>query len=554
MFNSSKSSHISCRIADKPNSGDIWRVKVPKLDSLKYFYVQNLMKFEQIQAICSNYAYYENDLSISISVPSVGKLIAARDENNIWYRAEVKEINESGLSVSLVDFGCVQIMAADFKNLPRELMDMEPMTCLCSLKNLSSKDEQMLMDSNLFILIIEHFTVNEMSATFFNNVEPYPIELSSKGVDVLNIISELVWEGIIPGLFNDLIAMAKYRMLEDVRSLHRNEVSRIEPIISTEHFYVETKYSEGVGKNIRNEIENEKSWTPVIHPEEGEIVVVKNEKNKKLYRARIVLNYDNFEGCKCFLIDCGTFEDCTTFFQANRYLRTAPPVKMHCSLNASARYSDCITESMVYSFIEEVTECKSNNERLTMDVIKTGNPSIVDFSIGCLKISEVIQPREVKLISMLHLNSFKVQLVSTIRKVSDALQAIDHQTLIKVKDPKFFGIYITKCNQKYKRIRYLGKFYSKFGAKLVDEDCKRITVEELYKIPEAIESIKILDIHCSLGLNLKVYSKKKFDELCILNNHKTFLMVVVKNDYMDGHIVKLFIDSKDVTTLIQEEH
>lgn len=551
MFNSSNSS-FTCHIDDKPNLGDVSYVKVPKLDSLKYFYVQNLNTFKYIQTICLDPA--NDEKNVSKLFPRVGKLIAARDENNTWYRAEVKEINESRLFVSLVDFGCIQIMAADFKNLPRELMDMKPMTCLCSLNNLSNKDEQILMNSNLFILLIEYFTINEMTATFLNNVEPYAIELSLKGKNVLSIISELVWEGIIPGLLNDSIVMAKDQMLGDILSLHCNEVSRIEPIISTEHFYVETKFSYNIGKNIRTVIKNEKSWTPVIHPNEGEIVIVKNEQNKKLYRARIVLNYDNCNECKCFLIDCGTFVDCKTFFKANRYLQTAPPVKLHCSLNASAHYSDCITESMVYSFIEEVTECVSRDVPLMMEVVKMGNPCIVDFSIECLKISEIIRPREVRLISMLHLNSFKVRLASTMRKILDVLQSIDHKMLKKVNEPKFFSNYITKCNEKYKRVKYLGKFYSKFEAKLLDEDCKRITVDELYEIPKSIESIKIIDIHCSLGLNLKDFSKKKFDDLCILNNHKNFLMVVIKNDYTDGHIVTLFLDSKDVKTLIKEEH
>lgn len=528
---------------NKPTLGDDWNVYVSQIDSFQYFYVQNTKHLEYIQTISSSLEL------VSITpkkIPKVGSLIAACDNSGIWYRAKVKRKTKLGIFVCFIDLGDCEVLVTDFKNLPAEFIGINSLAHRCYFKNFLTRDEK-FFDSDIFYFIKRFFTMNEVKCIFSNNTEPYSVTLLYNGKNLLDIISELVWDGIVPGLFDDPIHVKKRKMLNKIFSSQKPvNVSVVEPIISTEHFYVETEFSNKIGIKIRTEIEKNKKWVSVVHPEEGKIVIAKNPRDMKLYRARIMLNYESSDKYKCFLIDCGEIEICSELFEPSSYLSTAPPAKIHCSLNASKKYNDSLLKSMTIGFVDEITEC--NNTPKIMDVIEVGSPCIVDLEIAGLKISKLICPYEVRVVNISNINTFKVRLYTkNMHKIINVLKSTTNVRIVS--DPKLFNIYMCKFNNKYKRVKFLGYINSKFDVMFIDELPEFIVIDELYKLPKSIQNIETKDMYCSLALSPQIYSNQKFIDICKNRNPK-FMMLVIKTDYVQGHVVKLYLNNLDVETMI----
>ncbi|XP_060871113.1 uncharacterized protein LOC132945400 [Metopolophium dirhodum] len=543
-LNSSNNNHVkNIPIVNKPALGDVWNVYVSNINSLKYFHVQNMDNYEYIQSICSKLDKYD---STSKKLPKVGHLIAARDLNGTWYRAKVQSITESGLNVCFIDFGISKVLVTVYKDLPKELASIKPMAYHCYFKSVSKEDENRFLDLDLFDSIYKYYSSYKITATFLSNNDPYLVTLSHNGKDVLDILYNLLWDGIVPSISDDPINHAKLIMLNKIFSKSKTGVVSVEPIFSNNHFYVETEFSYQIGKTITTEIKNQTKWIPVLHPEEGQIVIAKNTNDLKLYRARVVKKYEDSEEHKCFLIDCATFENCFEMFEPTDYLRTTLPVKIHCSLDISINFSGDIQESMNLAFINEIAESKGKSK--IIKIKKIGNPCIIDLEISDLNIIQVIKPCEVRVINDKHFNSFKVRLNSPgVKKITDVLRST--KTFFPISNPNIFQLYVTKIDQQYKRVKYMGEIKGGFKVMLVDEVPIKIVVDQLYAIPKSIVNVKTTDFYCSLGLNKTDYSNKLFIDICNNGNVK-FKMVVITNDHINAHIVKLFLNSKDIKSMI----
>jgi len=543
-LDSSNSNHVKyIPILNKPVLGDVWNVYVSNINSLKYFHVQNMNNYEYIQSISSKLNKYD---STSKKLPKVGHLIAARHHNGTWYRAKVQSITELGLNVCYIDFGVSKVLITVYKDLPKELASIKPMAYHCYFKSVSKEDENKLSVLDLFDSIYKYYCSYKITATFLSNNDPYLVTLSHNGKDVQDILYDLIWDGIAPSISDDPINHAKLIILNKMFSSSKTGVVLVEPIFPKNHFYVETEFSYQIGKTITTEIESQTKWIPVLHPEEGQIVIAKNTNDLKLYRARVIKKYEDSEEHKCFLIDCAVFENCFEMFEPTVYLRTAPPVKIHCSLDISINFSGDILESMNLAFINEIAESKGKSKFIKIK--KIGNPCIIDLEISGLNIIQVIKPCEVRVINDKHFNSFKVRLNSSgTKKISDVLKST--KKFFPISNPEFFQLYVTKIDQQYKRVKYMGQFGEGFKVMLVDEVPTKIIVDELYAIPKSIINVKTTDLYCSLGLNITDYSNKLFIDICNNGNVK-FKMVVITNDHINGHTVKLFLNSKDITPMI----
>ncbi|XP_025201380.1 uncharacterized protein LOC112598928 [Melanaphis sacchari] len=532
-------------IVNKPVLGDVWNVYISNINSLKYFHVQNIENFEYIQSISSELDKYE---STSKKLPKVGNLIAARDYNGFWYRARVQSITELGFYVCYIDFGVSNVLVTDFKTLPKKLISVKPMAYCCYFKNVSKEDENKLSVLDLFDSIYKFYSSHQITATFLSNNDPYLVELSCNGNNVLDILYNLVWNGIVPSISDDPINLEKFKLLNEIFPNSRKAVVCIEPVFSINHFYVETESSYKIGEDIRTEIENQTKWIPVLYPEEGQIVIAKNTVDLKLYRARVIMKYDNCEEYKCFLIDCMTFENCSEIFEPSDYLRIAPPVKIHCSLDMPKKYSGDMLESINLAFINEIAECIDESKVIHIKII--GDPCVIDLEIGDVDIYQIIRPCDVRVINALNFNSLKVRLSSPgEHKILNVLQST--KKFRTVSNPEVFKLYVAKIKTKYKRVKYMGEHKLSFKVKLVDEVCihQKIIVDELYELPKTIINVKTIDLFCSLGLNTISYSNELFVDIC--NNSKTkFKMVVIKNNHFKFHTVKLFLGSKDITSMI----
>lgn len=531
---------------NKPTFGDVWNVYVSKMDSLKYFYVQNTDHLEYIETICSSLRLDENDSITSKNLPKVGSLIAACDESGSWYRAKVIRKKNLELFACFIDFSDDVVMVTDFKNLPAEHINIKPLAHRCYFKNGLNHDEK-LFDSDTFYIIKRFFNINAVECIFSNSTEPYSVTLSHNGKNFLDIISELVWEGIIPDLIDDPIHNEKHKLLNKIFSVKKPvTVSIVEPIISTEHFYVETLVTNEMSKKIRIEIEKNKKRTSVSDPKEGKIVIAKNPQDMKFYRARVLLKYKDCEYYKCFLIDCGKFEICSELFEPSNYLCTVPPVKIHCSLNVSIKYNVDILKSMTLAFVDEITVC--SDDLKIMKVIEIGSPCIVDLEIAGLKTSDVIMPREVRVLNITNLNYFKVRLFTkNMNKIVSVLK--NTKRAPTVPDPILLKIYMCLYDNQFKRVKFMGSKGSGFDVTFVDQFPKPIIVGELYELPKSIQNLETMDIHCCFQSFAQIYSYKKFIEIC-KNSETKFMMVIIKNDHLNGHITKLYLNNVDVETMI----
>lgn len=546
-LNSTNNIHIPN--LNKPLRGDVWNVYVSNIDSLKYFHVQNIENYEYVQSISTELDKYDSTLK---KPPKVGHLIAARDYSGVWYRAKVQRITKLGLYVSYIDFGLSQVLITEFKDLPKELNSVKPMAFRCYFKNVSKEDEHLLSVLDLLDSIYRFYTYYQITTTFLSTNEPYLVTLSHNGNDVLDILYNLVWDGIVPSISDDPINHAKIKMLNEIFPNSKIAIVNIEPVLSINHFYVETELSHQIGKAIKTEIENQTKRIPVLHPEEGQIVIAKNTNDLKLYRARVIKKYGDCEKYKCFLIDCLTFENCSEMFEPNDYLRTAPPVKIHCSLDTSKNVNNHILESMNLAFINEISECIDESCNKVLHIKKIGNPCLIDLEIGDLNISQVIEPCEVRVINYFNLNRFQVQLkTSGANKILDVLSST--KKLLTVPKPTLFELYVAKIQSQYKRVKYMCKHELGFIVKPLDEfqNPKEI-VNELFALPKSLINVKTTDLFCSLGLNEMSYSNKLFVDIC--NNGKTkFKMVIIKENRINAHIVKLFLNSKDITPMIYNQ-
>ncbi|XP_060833307.1 tudor domain-containing 6-like [Rhopalosiphum padi] len=530
-------------IVNKPVQGDVWNVYVSNINSLKLFHVQNIENYEYIQSISSELEKY---VSTSKKLPKVGNLIAARDYNGFWYRAKVQSITEMGLYVCFIDYGISKVLVTDFKDLPKEFISVKPMAYRCYFKSVSNEDDNQLSALDLFDSIYKFYSSYQITATFLSNNDPYFVTLSHNGNNVFDILYNLVWEGIVPNISEDPINFAKFKMLNEKYPNSRTTVTHIEPILSMNHFYVETELSYQIGIDIRTEIENQTKWIPELHPEEGQIVIAKSTNDLKLYRARVIMKYDDREEYRCFLIDYIKFENCSELFDPSDYLRTAPPVKIHCSLNVSKNVSSHFLESMNLAFINEIADCIDKSK--TMHIKKIGNPCVIDLEIDDLNIIQVIKPCEVRMIHVLNFNSFKVRLNSLgAKKILDVLNST--KKCMIVSNPEIFKLYVAKIQTQYKRVKYMGENKTSFKVKLIDEEHQKIIVNELYALPKSIINVKTTDLFCSLELNKTSYSNKLFVEICNNGNTK-FKMVIIKSNHIHSHIVKLFLESKDITSII----
>lgn len=529
----------------KPNLGDVWNVYITQMESIDYFYIQNIKHFDYIKTVCSSLEVEDNDSMASRPLPKVGSMVAARYEDGQLYRAKVKRKSDGGLMVCFIDFGNDEVLVTDFKSLPTEFVNIIPMAFKCYFKGLPKTIRTMMLNPYMFDIFKRYFmNTCGMTVSFLSKNDPYAVTVLYKGKNMLDVMYEMMGDGILPGL-NDPINDAKRKMLQE--SSLQEVVICVEPIMSIEHFYVETASSQKVSDTIKNAIAVLKR-DPVLHPENGEIVLAKHPKLQILHRARVVFQYEVSGVYNCFLIDLGIFRDCSTFFKPCNVLRTMIPVKIHCFLDGFKKLGDYLLKPLDLSFIDEMKNTVFTDGSTELGVIKYDGSCMVDLVTNGLKISDVLKPRYVKIIKIENFDLIKVRLwMDGTDKITEVLNSRNkYQT---VNDPCCYGLYVALCSdQKYKRVKYVGDTKSYFKVTLVDELYKQEIVGTLYQLPKSIENVNMVDFHVSLGFNAQDYCLKKFRDIC--NNGQTkFMMVIVKHDEINGHRIKLFLESKDVATM-----
>lgn len=537
-------------IIDIPNYNDVWKVYVTNINSLENFYVQSTKYLKYIGTIFSALELDNYNFIPLNKLPRRGTLVAARNKNGLWCRAKIEEKNETRLIVNFIDFGIIEEVNRDVKYLPKELKKIKPMVCRCFLKCISMDIEQLMFNSYLYDAIIKYFEMNEFTITFFNDTEPYIVDLSCDGVQVQDILARLIWDGIYPGLaVDDNIELAKHKMLNEMKDLTWYPVECIAPINSAEHFYVETNQSRAIDEEIKKRMENLSTELVAIErPKVGDVVIAKNSQDSMLCRARIAFSYD--ELYVCYLIDRGTFDYCSELYCIDDdYLRTEPPVKIHCGLRLPRKLRENLqytTNAFINAFGGE------NISKMLMYVTLPGSPCIIDLMLQGTSALSIIHPTRVRVIHVESPNMFEAR-INTLeaRKIHDVLKV--KRVYRPVFHPKLHENYVMNHQGEFKRVKYMGLCAydsSVYNVLLLDEQHKHLLTDTLFQLPGTIRELTVLDIRCSLGLeDDDINYTKKFIAICRGGKTK-FTMVKIKEDSDNIHHVQLFHDNKDIKTMI----
>ncbi|CAI6344848.1 unnamed protein product [Macrosiphum euphorbiae] len=112
-------------------------------------------------------------------------------------------------------------------------------------------------------------------------------------------------------------------------------------------------------------------------------------------------------------------------------------------------------------------------------------------------------------------------------------------------------MYGALVNDRWYRAEIKNKFKSSMDIMLVDMGSTVINVENVYELPKHLENIKYLTLRCSLGLDQKYFSLYKLKEIC--NSKTEFMMILFENNNVDGHLIRLFLNDEDVTTIIKKD-
>jgi len=86
-----------------------WDAYISYFYSFKNSYIQNKNDQQAIQDITSSFQVIENEDSMPISMKP-GDLVAAKYENDgLWYRAKILNIEENAFTVQFIDYGNSQL-------------------------------------------------------------------------------------------------------------------------------------------------------------------------------------------------------------------------------------------------------------------------------------------------------------------------------------------------------------------------------------------------------------------------------------------------------------
>jgi len=524
--------------------GKQWDACISYFISLRNFYVQDSKDKQTIHQILTSLQLLEGDELSTLHCAKPGDLVAAKYENDgLWYRAKILDTEKNVFTVKFIDYGSSQTLS-NIKKLPKELAGYYALAHHCTLDDVDDVEEHIVTTNfDIYNIFFEFITSVELNVTFLNDKEPYVVKIKWDNRNIKTILNNIISSGNIPEIYETL--------KKNYQAGSKFQVNLIN-IVSINEFYVESRNSNETRKKIEYEFENNTVWELVTEFKIGKIAIALCSTDNCWYTVRI-LKIPEEGKCKCYLIDYGVQENCTHFYEAVGYLKSAPPIIIRCSLHMpNIKNKNKMFNSLSRSFVDEMAKCI--NQELFITIVESGEPFIVDLEVDNLNMAKVIEPKSVVIIHVYNFNLLLVQINSHGRlAVMNELSNIKTQ-LSPVKKPKINRIYGAYLDEQWYRVQLISIFNKKLMVVIqVDMGSLKVLAKELFYLPPHIENIEYLSIYCVLD---------EFDKQhCNLNKLReisddgrtTFTMIVLQHNEIDGHCIQLFLGDQDVSKIIRED-
>lgn len=512
---------------------------VSYFNSFKSFFIHNKNQQHEIQQIFSILQQINSEY-LPLACIKPGELLAAKDENSgLWFRAKVLNTEGTAFNVNFIDYGYSEL-SSSFKKLPRNLASYCAMAYHCTLDNFNNEEYIITTDNNLYNTVLEFITCINVVVTFLNNEQPYLVKMKWDDRNIKVSLNNLISYGITINTHESLKKIDQPGVKICVNLIYT---------VSIDEFYVETEDSKEIQEKIDYELSNRTVWEPVTDYRIGKMVIAKSETNNRWYRVRILDTFRDGK-CTCYFVDYGIKEYCSEFYEAVGYLESAPPCIKRCSLHMP-NIKNKKKEFFYYlsrSFVNEMEYSK--DKKIIVVIIKPGEPSKVELYIDDLNIAKIIEPKPVIVSKVDHVNAIIVQTNIPFRNlVFSELSKI--KTLAKSNTLIIGNIYGACFNDQWYRMKLRFNYKKCMYATMVDMGNKIIKVNKLYDLPPIIQKDKSLVLYCTLGLDNKYFNKTKLTQLCD-NGNTEFTMIVLEQNDINGHLIRLFLNNVDVTKLIQK--
>lgn len=521
-----------------------WNACISDFISLKNFYIHNKNDLLTIQDIATSLQLLE-DKPLSLDCIHLGDLVAAKYENDSkWYRAKVLKKEGNACTVQYIDYGSSGI-STNFKKLPEKIGNYHVMARHCMLDDVDYEEQVITVNNEMYDVVCEFMFSCETVVSFLNDKEPYLVQMKLKKWDNKNIktfLTNIISFGITPKLYETLKETDKqYAKMEKL------EVISIY-VESINEFYVDLEVTKETKCKVESEIGNRTDWERVKVYTFGKMAVAKRVSDNAWCRVRILeIHHEECDTCTCYLVDFGTREKCTEFYEVVDFLELAPPILKRCSLYIPNVKTELMLDSLSKSFSNEIQMC--NDKKIMMTIVETGEPWVVELHIDNLSVADVIKPFPVVITQVAHINALTVQLNTPGRRmVKNKLKKI--KSLELVDDPVIGNVYAAKMDEVWVRVKLINSNKKELmDVELIDIAGEVVQVSALFTLPERIENIEALMMRCSLDLEEKEkYNVHKFRQIC--QNDVEFLMITRVHDSINGHQVTLFLDNKDVREMI----
>jgi len=518
-----------------------WDAYVTYFSSLKNFYVNNKNDLQTIQDISTSLQLLEENESSTLDSVHIGDLVAAKYEyDGLWYRAKVLSIEKNAFTVQFIDYGNSEL-SLNLKKLPEKLANYRQMAYQCKLDNVDDEDHIVVSNNEVYGIVFEFITSVEFVLTFSNKDKHNVIKMEWDDRNIKTILNNIISFGITFQTYETLKQFDQFEAKMQVNLIY---------VASINEFYVETEYSEEIKNKIEYELENRTVWIPVTEFKFGKMVIAKSMNDYRWYRVRILEKLEEGQ-YNCYFIDYGVQEKCAEFYEVVGCLESSPPFIKRCSLYLPKMVkSKHILTSLSNSFFDEMSLCQ--NKKMTMNVVKVGEPCVVELCVDSLNVFDIIKPISVFVFRVFHFNAFTVQ-VNTPGRLYVISQLKKIKSLSQVKHFKIGKMYGAYVDGQWCRVILEKKINKQLlEVVMVDMGCINIEVDKLFALPTDLEEINYITLHCSLGLDRQCFSTKKLQDIC--DDGKTkFRMVVLKSDSVVGHHVQLLLNGKDVKNNIRRK-
>lgn len=504
--------------------------------SFKHFYICNINDQETINEISKSLQLLKKDKILTLSDIKFGDLVAAEDPNDgLWYRAKVLNTVEDSFKVQFIDYGNTEL-SSNFITLPEKLASYHAMARHCILEDADDEEHIIIANNEIYDIVFEFMTSIEVILNILTEKEPYVVKMMWDDRNIKTHLNNIISYGITPDT---------YKTIKTHEQFGKKMQVNITYISSIDEFYVETEESEEIKKKIEYELENGTIWTPVTDIKFGKLVIAKSFTDSRWYRVRILEKYED-DKYVCYFVDYGIKESCSEFYEAIDYLESAPPFIKRCALH-TPNFSHNMFASLSVCFIDEMKY--SENLKMIITVVKTGEPCVVELEIDNLNVVDIIKPISVIVFQVLSLDVLQVQVNTTGRRnVLNELKKLRPDDLYLEKKPIVNEIYAVYLNNEWYRVKL--KDINLMQVIFIDMGCIKRIVNQLYALPTRIKNVEYLTMRCSLNLDNSKYSVGKLRQ--INESVEEFDMIVLKNKASGGHIIRLFLNGKDVAEMIKK--